>query len=642
MLFLREIIAFLQLTVIPALAVVGALRPRLGGRRTVLLLPFLSLPVNYLFVASAFAFGVFLPPVSALYSAVLWLAAVWFWRAELKQFLLAPPEIGEYAAAGFRHITGWFDSLDRGGRVLLAAALGGSALAVAFYLGWLWDGVDNIFSRWDSALSWNVWAESWAQGKFPAGVAEYPQLLPMNWALAYQLIGEPVQFVPKAAVSLFPLLTLLLFLGEGIARKNTAMLLGVPILGFYFANVGYLEHGGELDLLIAGYPAAIFVILLCAKEAPSGGVMLRQLAPAALLTAAAAVTKQAGAYLLAAVPILAWVMLRERFSAAGWSRRRAAVGMAVAVTLCLLLVAPYYAVATARIRSGRSVSKIPLVTHSIYGGKSYSDRFLCSARLFMLTLQGGIRHIPSARWAQLDKSGGIWRTVRKLYGRHLAAGILLLLLNMLLLACAVREPGCRTVAALTLIYFLIWSIFFCYDLRNLSLAMPGLAMLAALGMVRLERSRGWTGCRRITLLILCAALFAALHPESFLSGSRRARFRSAMMEAGSPGLNRKLLEYCREKDFRRGIITDYEYIRILPGAEKLYRHADLSLNDETVLRRYRELLADPETGGILLPSYAMDAVARDVKEREKNGELTAVFSMDEYTFYVRSSGAKAR
>ena len=261
MLFRREIAAFLQLTVMPGAVVLGVLRPGFGRVRSMLLIPGLSLPVNYIFAASALAAGVFRPALSAAYTAAVWLAAVWLWRRELVRFLSTPPEIGERAAKTFAELAEWFRR-ERGERTLLSLALAGSAAGVFFYLLWFGDAADHIFTCWDSALSWNVWAESWARGNFPANVSEYPQLLPMNWALAYQLIGGPVQFVPKFSISLFPLLTVLFFPEYGISRKKIEMVLTVPILSFYFANVDYLSHGGELDLLVAYWSAAVFFTLL--------------------------------------------------------------------------------------------------------------------------------------------------------------------------------------------------------------------------------------------------------------------------------------------------------------------------------------------------------------------------------------------
>ena len=98
-----------------------------------------------------------------------------------------------------------------------------------FFLNWVICAADNIFAYWDSALSWNSWAVNWFSGVIPHGTAEYPQAVPLNWALAYLIIGETIQFVPKLTISLFPLLTVLFFFEYGIRRKNPAMLMAVFI-----------------------------------------------------------------------------------------------------------------------------------------------------------------------------------------------------------------------------------------------------------------------------------------------------------------------------------------------------------------------------------------------------------------------------
>ena len=92
MLFLREIAAFLQLTIMPGAVVLGVLRPGFGKVRSLLLIPGISLPVNYIFTASALAAGGFRPALVVAYTAAVWLAAIWLWRKELYHFLFTPPE----------------------------------------------------------------------------------------------------------------------------------------------------------------------------------------------------------------------------------------------------------------------------------------------------------------------------------------------------------------------------------------------------------------------------------------------------------------------------------------------------------------------------------------------------------------------
>ena len=59
MLFIREIAAFLQLTLMPGLLLMAVVRPRLGKFRSFLLVPVLSLLLNYVFVSLTFALGLF-------------------------------------------------------------------------------------------------------------------------------------------------------------------------------------------------------------------------------------------------------------------------------------------------------------------------------------------------------------------------------------------------------------------------------------------------------------------------------------------------------------------------------------------------------------------------------------------------------
>ncbi|EKD87898.1 MAG: hypothetical protein ACD_35C00152G0001, partial [uncultured bacterium] len=64
--------------------------------------------------------------------------------------------------------------------------------------------IGSVFGYWDSVISYNRWATEWAQGLFPTGACEYPQLLPTNWSLTYVLTQSQVGIFAKLVQGIFP------------------------------------------------------------------------------------------------------------------------------------------------------------------------------------------------------------------------------------------------------------------------------------------------------------------------------------------------------------------------------------------------------------------------------------------------------
>lgn len=66
-------------------------------------------------------------------------------------------------------------------------------VAITYFNVWK-HGVPNIFIGSDVLVSWNAWAEIWAQGNFPVSSYGYPQFIPTLWAVTYIFTGSPEQY----------------------------------------------------------------------------------------------------------------------------------------------------------------------------------------------------------------------------------------------------------------------------------------------------------------------------------------------------------------------------------------------------------------------------------------------------------------
>ncbi len=647
--FIREIAAFLQLTLMPGLLLIFFLRPQLGKIRSLLLVPALSLPVNYIFVSLAWALDIFNGTACWIYTGLTWAAVIYFLRRKLAGFFQS--RLSDGIGHISQNIVESYREMSCGGTVRKTLAVTAWAVAVAgvLYCGcFFWMSVNEVFAYWDSALSWNFWAECWSMNEYPRDISYYPQLMPKNWALVYKLIGGPICFVPKAAISIFPLLTALMFLDYGIARRRMDMLLAIGIFSFYFHNVDYISHGGELDLAVAYCGAALFFLVNYAGEAEKSGIFFRRLWLGVLLVALAGSIKQAGLYLIPVFALLTGAVLYRDSGRLSISWRQTVLHFTAMLLLLLLIVAPGYISAEKRIAAGLDYSNTQLVTETIYGGKNYFERFVCSVRLFTLKMQCGLPDMRSARYAPFDLDDGFIMPLIRLYSWHFPAGIVMILLNIALLYGAAKERYMRLPGAAALLFFVIWSIFFCYDLRNLSLMVPLLALLAASGMVyfsRDERVKKLGQIKVWQVLLAGCLLFVFCYPGEFYSRRRISRYVTKIRNAGEAEVNRSMLEYHRRYTLRRKenglpekspvVLTDYAYIKLLEPFRNRWLSCNFSIHSEDVLQNFLSRIDDPEITAVLLPEYASESVKSNIAAMVEAGKLIKEFDTGSYSLYVK-------
>ncbi len=649
MLFIREIVAFLQLVLMPGLLLMAVVRPQLGKFRSFLPVPVLSLLLNYVFVSLTFVLGIFNWWMCWIYTAAVWAAVFYLWRKEISGLLKC--RLSDTLTNVSGQICEAYRAMSCGSRerrVITAIAFAGAAAGVICGINFLWQSVNGVFIYWDSALSWNFWAEAWSRNEYPQDVSFYPQLVPENWALVYKLLGCTICFVPKTAISVFPLLTSLMFLEYGIRKRRIDMLLAIAIYSFYFHNVGYIEHGGELDLLMAFCGTAVFFLINYAAEAENSGMFFRRLYLTVMVIAAAGLTKQAGLYLILAFAVFTGVLLRREFIRLQISRSRIIRQFAAMTLLLILLVAPSYIIAAKRIESGLDYSNTQLVTETIYGGKNYFERFVCSVRLFTLRLQCGLPWIRSARYAVFDLENGWWISLLQLYRLQLPLGIIMIALNIFLLYGCLKKRNMFAVSAVVLVFFLIWSMLFCYDLRNLSLVMPLLALLSAGGIEYFSD----TGCLRKVYswqlwqaVPVAVVIFLLGYAGEFFPRQRVSRYVEEIRNTGESELNFKLMQYHQEYTGKREVaglpektpvvLTDYAYIKLLAPYRNNWRSCNFSIQSDEIFRDFCARIDEPEITAVVLPSYASESVKEEISRRVASGKLIKYFESRDYTMYIK-------
>lgn len=592
MLLFLQIVAFCQLLFLPGLLILRALRyhPAPG---TALLL---SVPLSGLF--------------NYLLTLLLYPAGLFTRGIVLSVFIL---ETGLLLAAVIRDRKPFPPPVPLHLPPLRAAALILAGTTILIQLGFAVRNTGSIFLSWDSVLSWNRWATAWADGTFQAQrTFGYPQLIPCNWAVAYKIIGEPLNFVPKGIAVLCPALISLLLTGIARQRNQYALCLAVPLTAWFFHNTDPLAGGGETDFMIAFYCfSAIGFLILNLKE------QNWKLTLCAGLTAiCAACAKQSGLVFLILIPVLvyAWNILRGR-------KFRRALG--IYAILAVLTVSPYYLYFATRTEQGKEHTKLQTVTRDIYGSKSRLEIAASAWKVVLCKLAAGVP-TDSVRHAGTDFSNGFPRGIAALYSDRLpvmAAGTVLILL---ILISAIKIPvWSKLFYVFALPYTLIWMLFYSYDLRNLMPVQPLLACGCAFAAVRIWNRKA---LRPVLIVLPLAGIFLTAGRLDFRRIQQEQKVR-----IGSPGLNREL-EHCK---LLMPCATDYQFLEFIPGfGTESFVFVEYSLGSQ--LTYHINAVGKSTVRSLLVPDYAAKEFQEDLARRLKNGEIQLIFRKYGYRFYKKT------
>lgn len=610
------VIALAQVAFLPGLLLVRRFRLAHGFLPNLLLAFVLSLLVNFYLVFPLTAAGWFRQPILL---ALTLITVLLLWRQERGgKSARLPVSPGRWFGALRQrlHIPGE-NPLTAAWRLALFAA----ALATLAYFGArTLLNVGQIFNLWDDVVSWNRWAVDWAQGRYPGHTWHYPQLLPAAWASTYVFMGtDAIQFFAKALMPLFPLFLLLalfdLWLRSGRAGYLAAMALTGFLLLFTNCVQGVTSGYADIPVTFMGF-MPLYLLRARYEEEQS---VARAVFSGALCCAAAAVTKQAGLFILAVYPVLAWTL-------AGKGSARPRPGqIAAAMLLALVLTLPWYAFSEYRIRAGHDTSEVKLVTNDTHQGR---------------TLQQRVMVVPETISRQVENSPLLNKGFRLLSGNLLAGGRVALLLSAglgLLVLASLALPEWRPVAAAVVLpYAALWALYYSYDLRNISLVIPYAALAAGFILAPGGGTKGGptpdSATGGLPLAPLVTALFAALLVVMATIGNETLLKRQLALqrEITVPAVNR-ILYGLQEQDPAGKVLTSYQPARYLPGLGGFYRLDDMV--DPAALERF---ITDGSISHMLFfkslfsPTPEMRAY---LQRAQGQGLLTSLPAPDGYLLY---------
>lgn len=536
MLFLG-VLSILQLTLLPGLLLIRLF----PGKRSLIqqsaYLFLLSLLANYGAVLLLVTVGLYLRPVILALFALECVALAWLNRDQLKR-VGGGWEKRLKAAAGkeIQSFSAWLK------QDFWAAALY-FVFGIAAMLGLLWvlsvwvANFNTVFQTWDAWASWDRWAVKWAENRFPGDTWEYPQLIPVSYSLAYKFIGSTaVKFFGKSIMPLFAFFIGAMLFDLGHKYKSYGYMLGSALAVYSIALfLGVYISEGYVDIPVACFSLMAICTLLHARNIRNLAELKGTLLLGSLATAAAAVTKQPGLYVLAFYPLLAYLwVLRGRKDL---RLRDSSVLLAKHLLIVFVIVAPWYAFMQYRILYGGNASNIDFVISGIYQGQTLSERFASA-----LT----------------------------------SLGPYVLFFAFATLSLVVLDSTFRQIMILLVLPFsLLWAFYLSYEHRNLAVVFPLLSMCVGVGVeawiVRIRAaSAGRREFRGPRYVILAAALLL-LAAGTLVVGDAAILERqlSEQRQILESELNRELYRYFNRVGGPQPVISSYP-VGWLPGLESFW------------------------------------------------------------------------
>lgn len=603
--FLLGLLGFFQIVFIPGQIVLRMLKFR-GSLIQSLAMAFgISLVFNYVLVFLLTLLGIYRQGSMLIVVAIEVAALTWLFLPILKSPLVTSlrmmwNRLSLFFAELFPEVLSEDDNrqISQSVRSLLLIGFGILALSSVFWMVRVfWFNLGSVFEQWDAVVSWNFWAAGWAGNHLPIDMGAYPQLLPTNLSVAYVLQGgTQVQFFAKAVMPLFFLFILLLLFDLGLEKKTFGFFVAVVItrlmmkkfMGDYVAD-GYADFPVAFMSLLSIY----LLIKMTSRQAWSEqrvGLFL-----GAVISAGAAVTKQAGIYTLILYPLFAYLFVIRPTPALSLRQNWRDVGYSF--LLAVVIAFPWYFFYLIVGRFG------------VFNAQNWMAQ-----GVYSWTTSYGLWEKLFNSFIMLDKYAFV---------------ILFLIPAMLVLPAIYRWM----VILLIFPYTFFWASTVSYDARNLALAFPFIGLAAGVGierftewvLVQLEKIHLARVKTAVVIILLLAGLAATARwfPAEMLE-SRQVEQQKRLF---NPDLNEKIYEIVSASAADVKVLTDYP-IRFLPGLE-----ARQEVFQFTDLPSFELALQQPQVEYILIPVNSDHEILSYIDGRLKSGAYTLLFEDDRFIPY---------
>jgi hypothetical protein len=607
--FILGLLAFLQTVFIPGYIAIKYLGINLSaepGNKTSekirqLVYTFgISLLINYLLVFVFTAVGIYKPLTLYILLFIEGVLLIYYWAAGCKT--RDSRQINLDISRSITSLKEFFTSNSLTYNFLFLLSVG----VMLWYVFLFFYFLGGVFEHWDPVTGWNRFASDWANNQWPANTWRYPQLVPANWSISYVMMQNTgIQCFAKAIMPLFSIAVLLLFLDLALDKKKAVYLLG---LAGYGILLGYLY---DPSYIVSGYVdiAASFFAFLSfhVMHNPGQSHRTRRFSTiwlAIIFASGAAVTKQAGLFILGVILVWGMRSLYQRKKAS--SKEKTMSKSLLLLFTVMIIAASWYIVKEIHIARDIDRSEIAMV-QGVHRFDSYTER-----------LANAFNQLATHRHPKLKPL--VW------------AGILLIFCGLF------HKKSWAVTLIIVIPYGLMWGFFFSYDTRNLALSIPFAAFSGAFGLAFLKRLfNGWSKIPRrkiplvpviiAVLLVLTALNFTLLKKGTLIQHQTRLR-----MKIGNARLNDLLYRYHREKGIKGKIITDYRYLQYLPGLGHFYRRRNTRITMEFL--DYLETEKGKNIHYFLMPMIfkSEKAVYKEFQRKLKTNEYRMIFKLRTYWF----------
>lgn len=609
------ILSVFQLAFLPGLVFTRLVKLQ-GFWETILLSIALSPIINYVFVFVTAVLGIYNRPSVFVFLGTEIILLIYLSRP----FLSTTCEQLFKSMKVVRFFKEYLDS-DKSGwvgvftKALLALLLGLAAYHVWCSLRIYANQEHSVFAVWDAVVSWGRWAVDWYNSDLPRMTWHYPQLIPANWSLTHQFVGDSyIKLFAKHYMALIEVFVLVTVFALGIIKRHAGYFIAVTLTAWLQSALGS-NGNGNVDTSVAFFALSAVACLLLARNSKNRSIYIYV---GAAIAAGAAVTKQAGLWMAICFPLL---MILSTIKG---SRRESLGYMRGIALIYLLLIVPWYGYKEYQIRRGEDASEVQLVTSLASRGKNASQTFGSAIDLLETAVE-----------------------TPRLSGRS----CLVVLSVLVLFSC--RDLFFAGLTGLVIVPFvLIWVFFFSYDTRNVNMVVPLVGMAAGMGIkniidVVINRLAVFDRCinnrlqthvkvlvsiRAVYLTIPVLAIF--LLPIKYTDGYMIGKSIAKQKEMGEPELNKRLYSYQEEHGLNGKILTDYQYLGSLPGLEQYYQ-LGFSNTRDTFIQQFNR----PEIGYALVRRGWMSPEVESYIDRlVANEKIEVIFEYDTFLLVTTCRG----
>ncbi len=588
--FINGIIAILQILFLPGLIFFAWFKPKGGFFFKLSTMIAISMLANATIIYPLALLHIYIRPVMIGVIIAETLAIAWLYRGIFKTNLDAVSQlITTYARKIVGQAKALFECQHSSEIIkflrgcLIAISFGLAVSLIFWFFKRLTNGIGGVFNVWDSVVSWNAWAETWAQNIEPSIHFTYPQLLPLNLSITYLMTGNyQVVFFAKAIMPIFALLTVLMLFELALEKKQYGYIFTVLLVYLLYKKfLGVYLSEGYADIPVAFMTLTALVPYLRSEDFLKDQ---KEVILSMILAAAAAMTKQVGVFILIALPILAFVTNKTK-EPKRIKRLLLWFGLGVA------LILPWY------LPMGITVLK----DFSQLG----LDKYIVNAIRVQNSTSPFLR--VGQAFLNLEKY--------------------LLLYLFMIPAIFLVKPRFRWIIFLFILpVSILWGIVVSYSVRNLSITFVPVAIICGLGFETLMeyvfKILGAIKLGRLNaaflalLVILPVAFFAIKLDDDVIIQS----WTEAQKQIFSPEINEQLYALDRSDPTCKKIITNYP-VRFLPGLETM--QVNSSFKD---FEFYQELISDPEVCWLLVQEGVEQDVENEIDQNLTNGTYQLLFS----------------